>query len=101
VDVGGHNVLEPARLGKPTLFGPFMGNFKAVAEELKRSGGGIEVRNGDELTASVADLLRDPEKRKLAGDKAYEAAAEDVGVLRRSMALAERYLEARPQRYVP
>jgi 3-deoxy-D-manno-octulosonic-acid transferase len=101
VDVGGHNVLEPARLGKPTLFGPFMGNFRAIAEDLKRSGGGIEVRNGDELTASIAELLRDPAKRKLAGDKAYEVAAEDVGVLRRSMALAERYLEARPQRYVP
>jgi 3-deoxy-D-manno-octulosonic-acid transferase len=101
VDVGGHNVLEPARLGKPTFFGPFMDNFKAVAQELKQSGGGIEVRNGDELTAAIAELLRDPEKRKLAGDKAYQVAAEDAGVLGRSMALAERYLEARSQRYVP
>lgn len=99
VDAGGHNVLEPARFHKPTLFGPFMSNFKSLAEELKRSGGGIEVRNADELAASIAELLRDSGKRKTAGDKAYAVAAEDLGVLGRSMALAGRYLRARPETY--
>jgi 3-deoxy-D-manno-octulosonic-acid transferase len=94
VDVGGHNVLEPARLRKPTLFGPFMSNFKALAEEMKRSGGGIEVRNADELAGSIAALLRDPEKRRAVGNMAYQVATGDPGVLRRSIALAERYLPA-------
>ena len=38
VDIGGHNVLEPARFQKPVLFGPYMSNFKSIAEEMKQSG---------------------------------------------------------------
>jgi 3-deoxy-D-manno-octulosonic-acid transferase len=93
VDVGGHNLLEPARYGKPVLFGPFMANFRSLADEMKRSGGAIEVRNAEELAGSIAELLRDPAKRKAIGEKAFGVAAEDPDVLQRSMALAERYLQ--------
>lgn len=98
VDAGGHNLLEPARLRKPVLFGPFMGNFKGLAEEMKRSGGGIEVQNGDDLIREITALLKDPQKLRAAGEKAYQVAAEDPAVLSQSIALAQRYLqpEARP-----
>ena len=36
VDAGGHNLLEPARVRRPILFGPYMANFAAIAEEMKR-----------------------------------------------------------------
>src|SRR4029077_5447018 len=32
VDPGGHNILEPAILGKPIIFGPHMQNFKEIAD---------------------------------------------------------------------
>jgi 3-deoxy-D-manno-octulosonic-acid transferase len=98
VDAGGHNLLEPARLRKPLLFGPFMGNFKGLAEEMKRSGGGIEVQSGDDLIREITALLEDPQKRRAVGEKAYEVAAGDPAVLNQSIALAQRYLqpESRP-----
>src|SRR5206468_2904202 len=32
VDHGGHNILEPAVVGKPIVFGPHMQNFKEIAD---------------------------------------------------------------------
>ena len=92
VDAGGHNLLEPARFAKPVLFGPHMANFGSVAEEMKKKGGGIEVRGREELIREMTALLADSEKGKMMGRKAYEISADDRGVLERNIALAERYL---------
>ncbi|HEY2989787.1 MAG TPA: 3-deoxy-D-manno-octulosonic acid transferase [Candidatus Binatia bacterium] len=91
VDGGGHNVIEPARFRKPVLFGPHMTNFTAIAEELKRSGGGIEVSGKDELMRELARLLRDPPGAKNAGESAYQAAKGDRKVVERSIELISRY----------
>jgi 3-deoxy-D-manno-octulosonic-acid transferase len=91
VDGGGHNVIEPARFRKPVLFGPHMTNFTAIAEELKRSGGGIEVSGKDELMRELARLLRDPPGAKNAGESAYQTAKGDRKVVERSIELISRY----------
>ncbi len=93
VDAGGHNLLEPARWRKPVLFGPFMDNFRSLADEMKESGGGIEIHSGEDLIREISRLLADPERLKAAGEKAYQVAAGDPGVLNQSIALAERYLQ--------
>ncbi len=49
VPIGGHNVLEVAAHRKPVFFGPQMSNFKEIAEQLKGSGGGMEVSDGKEM----------------------------------------------------
>jgi 3-deoxy-D-manno-octulosonic-acid transferase len=92
VDAGGHNLLEPARFGKPVLFGPFTGNFASLALEMKQRGGGIQVGGASDLTRELADLLGDPEKCRAVGIEAYRVAADDCGVMERSLALAQRYL---------
>ena len=63
VDAGGHNLLEPARVRKPVLFGPYMANFAAIAEEMKAKGGGVEVRGVEDLVREITDLLSDADKR--------------------------------------
>ncbi len=93
VNAGGHNILEPARWRKPVLFGPFMDNFRSLADEMKRSGGGVEVRSGEDLIREISDLLGDPCRLHAAGEKAFEVAAGDPAVLNESIALAERYLQ--------
>jgi 3-deoxy-D-manno-octulosonic-acid transferase len=94
IDAGGHNLLEPARCRRPVLFGPHMTNFAAFAEEMKAQGGGIEVRNADDLVREVADLLTDPSKRLIMGERAYKLAMDEQRVGERSLALLTRYLEA-------
>jgi 3-deoxy-D-manno-octulosonic-acid transferase len=96
VDAGGHNLLEPARWRKPVLFGPFMDNFRLLAEEMKQSGGGVEVQSGEDLIREISRLLGDPQRLRAVGEKAYQVAAEDPSVLNQSIALAERFLQAGP-----
>jgi 3-deoxy-D-manno-octulosonic-acid transferase len=93
VDSGGHNLLEPAFFKKPVLFGPAMANFKRLAEEMKRSGGGIEVRDGGDLLREIIALLGDPERRQRAGERAYEVANGDSAVLERSLELVRSHIE--------
>jgi 3-deoxy-D-manno-octulosonic-acid transferase len=92
VDAGGHNLLEPARFGKPVLFGPYMTNFSSLAAEMKQKGGGIEVHGAEDLIREITSLLSDAQKRKARGAKASAVAVNDYGVMDRSVGLVARYL---------
>jgi 3-deoxy-D-manno-octulosonic-acid transferase len=93
VDGGGHNLLEPARFGKPVLFGPYTSNCRALAAEMKLKRAAIEVHDVEELTRELALLLEDPAKRRDIGERARQLAADDRGVIGASMTLARRYLQ--------
>jgi 3-deoxy-D-manno-octulosonic-acid transferase len=92
VNHGGHNVLEPARFEKPILFGPYMANFRSIAEEMKRSGAAIEVRDAAGLSRALVDLLVDGETRHRMGERAAEVAGANRDALMLNIKLAERYL---------
>ncbi|MGE5218520.1 MAG: 3-deoxy-D-manno-octulosonic acid transferase [Chloroflexota bacterium] len=92
IDVGGHNVLEPARFRKPILFGPFMSNFKTVAEELIKQGAAIEVRGASDLARVLVGLLVDTEKRRRMGEAAWQVAGAEQNAFAGNLRLAERYL---------
>ena len=94
VDAGGHNLLEPARLRRPVLFGPYMSNFAAIATEMKQTGGGVEVRNLEDLVRALTELLSDGDKRRAMGDKAYRVATDECRVGARTAELLFRYLQA-------
>ena len=92
VDAGGHNLMEPARFRKPLLFGPYMGNFSDIAEEMKRRGGGIEVRGREDLVREISGLLADRARAERIGEFAYNVVQGDRGVVERSMRLVCRFL---------
>ncbi|MBI4490364.1 MAG: 3-deoxy-D-manno-octulosonic acid transferase [Deltaproteobacteria bacterium] len=92
VDAGGHNLMEPARFRKPVLFGPHMTNFTDIAAEMKREGGGIEVKGREDLIREISGLLTDPARAKRIGELAYGLVEGDRGVVDRSMGLISRYL---------
>jgi 3-deoxy-D-manno-octulosonic-acid transferase len=92
VDIGGHNVLEPARFHKPILFGPYMSNFKAIAEELKLAGAALEVRDAEDFARALTELLGDPERLRLMGKRAAEVAGAQGDALSANLHLAQRYL---------
>ena len=92
VDVGGHNLMEPARWRKPILFGPYMATFADIAEEMKKNGGGIEVKGREDLIREISDLLTDPKKGMKMGELAAQAVGRDSVVVERSMTLISRYI---------
>ena len=95
VDAGGHKLLEPARLRRPVLFGPYVANFAALASAMKEKGGGIEVRGVEGLVGVLTDLLNDADKRRIMGENAYQVAADEQRVGERTLELLSRYLQAR------
>jgi 3-deoxy-D-manno-octulosonic-acid transferase len=87
VPVGGHNVLEPAAVGVPVLFGPHTEHFREPAEALERAGGALRVTDAAGLARAVDRLVRDPARRDEMGDRARRVVEVNRGALARSVGL--------------
>ncbi|HUR71576.1 MAG TPA: 3-deoxy-D-manno-octulosonic acid transferase [Candidatus Limnocylindrales bacterium] len=94
--IGGHNILEPARYGKAILFGPHMSNLKELAEEFKTNRAALEIVDGDDLSAALAILLSDEAKRIAMGQRALAASRSGDAAITDNYALAARYLSDSP-----
>ena len=89
VEVGGHNVLEPAVLGLPVIFGPHMHNFVAARDLLVGCANALQVADGDALARSVVELLDDPQRRARMGEAGRVAVMSNRGALEKLLALLE------------
>lgn len=96
--VGGHNPLEPARLGKPTLTGPDMTNWAAVTDMLITGGGLRFVETPEALAEAIAPLLADPAAAKRMGEAGRRTAAEVGAVVDQVMAALAPLMPARKGR---
>jgi len=89
VPVGGHNVLEPARVGRAVLVGPYTGNTEDAVSRIIAAGGGWRVRSADDLVAAVLPLLDDREVGREVGRRARDAIAPGEGALARHLTVIE------------
>lgn len=87
VPVGGHNVLEPAALGMPVLFGPQMHNFIAARDLLLETGAAEQVLDDAKLAYAVLALMRDPARARAMGEAGRQSVAANRGALDRLLAL--------------
>jgi 3-deoxy-D-manno-octulosonic-acid transferase len=74
--VGGHNPLEPARLGKPAVTGPDMSNWATVTDALVEAGGLAIVQAPWDLPAVLAPLLANTDAARVMGERGRRAATE-------------------------
>lgn len=81
VNIGGHNLLEPAALGMPILSGPAVQNAPDVAAMLLAAGGLQLVANSDELAARLAELFARPSSLEELGKGALRAMQQNRGSL--------------------
>lgn len=90
VDLGdkqhGSDMIEPAALGKPSIVGPFTGNFTEVMNAFRTASAMVEVKTPEELKDVVARLLREPAD---IGAKALEVVVAQRGATERTLALIE------------
>jgi 3-deoxy-D-manno-octulosonic-acid transferase len=84
---GGHNLLEPAALGRPILTGPSHANAREVLQALLAAQGVRVVHDAAELGRAVTQLLRDPEARQRMGAQALQVVAAGRGSCARVLAL--------------
>ena len=60
VPKGGHNILEPAALGKPVFTGPDMSDFESETQLLLQAKGLEQVENDEELMQKLEIFLKSP-----------------------------------------
>jgi 3-deoxy-D-manno-octulosonic-acid transferase len=87
VPVGGHNVLEPASLGVPVLFGPHMTNFREIAAMTLSYGAARQVADGEELAGAFGELLADAALRSAMGENGCRLLSEQGGATELNMAV--------------
>ncbi|MCB2099217.1 MAG: 3-deoxy-D-manno-octulosonic acid transferase [Parvularculaceae bacterium] len=94
VEKGGHNPLEPARLGCAILHGPHIFNFVETYADIRGAGGAALVRNDRDLAVALKRLFADDKTRQAMADTARNAAkasaervlSDVVGALNRKFA---------------
>jgi 3-deoxy-D-manno-octulosonic-acid transferase len=83
---GGHNLMEPAILGVPVLFGPYNFSFQETVHALLEENAGIMVHDATELGRALERLAADESGRCAMGERAR-------GVMVRRQGATERNIE--------
>ncbi|MGC8666768.1 MAG: 3-deoxy-D-manno-octulosonic acid transferase [Chthonomonadales bacterium] len=92
---GGQNLLQPLAQGKPVLFGPWMQNFRDLAEAAQEAGVGWRVDDAEQLAQRIVDLIEDAPRRAEIAGRATALIVENQGASARYVqALAQLTQEA-------
>ena len=86
---GGHNMLEPAALGIPVIFGPYVHDVVEISERLAQAGAGRKIQNKGELGAAVIEFMQDANLRHVAGQRGREFVEKNRGALTMVMELVD------------
>ncbi|MFZ2938061.1 MAG: 3-deoxy-D-manno-octulosonic acid transferase [Candidatus Omnitrophota bacterium] len=92
---GGHNILEPASLSKPIIFGAHMFNFRDIADLYLENKACVLVHDEVELELAVRDLLANPQKADNLGLKARALILENQGATGRNLELIKHFIKSR------
>jgi 3-deoxy-D-manno-octulosonic-acid transferase len=94
VEIGGHNMLEPAALGIPVVTGPHVDNFAAVCELLVNAGACRQVNDARELRDIVGAWLRDADERHRIGAWGRAVVEQNRGALTTVLGMIDACLAA-------
>ncbi|MFC0267508.1 lipid IV(A) 3-deoxy-D-manno-octulosonic acid transferase [Kushneria aurantia] len=81
VDIGGHNLLEPAALGRAVISGPSLSSLGDVLDMLEKGRARLEARDADELGRTLVALIGDDDRRTELGEQARAVVAANRGAL--------------------
>jgi 3-deoxy-D-manno-octulosonic-acid transferase len=93
VPIGGHNVLEPAALGRPVLVGPYTFNFDEITLSLIEHGGAARITDQAGLAQQVLALLGDQTERQRMGRAAQAVFERERGAVERIMQMVDATLQ--------
>lgn len=93
VPSGGQNMMEPAGLGKPVIFGPHVFNFKEEVGMLLRNEAAKMVETEDELCGTIEFFIKNPEAAKEMGLRAQGVVSEKRGATEKNMDIIREILK--------
>ncbi len=87
-----HNVMEPAAMRKPVIFGPAIHNsYEAML--LQNRGAGILVKDAQEMADAFHTLFANPDEIEKLGRTAEEVIAENLGAAEKTLAYVKAQLD--------
>lgn len=89
---GGQNMMEPAALGKPVVFGPHTANFAETRDLLLASEAAVEVRDARSLQTALKGLLEDEKRSAEMGTRARAVIDAARGATERTLDILEEVL---------
>lgn len=91
-NIGGHNLLEPAALGKPVLVGPHTYNSADITRQLLECGGALQLGSEADFEQAVRRLFGDAELRDRMGRAGVGLVKSGQGAVGRTLQLVDRLL---------
>ncbi|GAB2788006.1 lipid IV(A) 3-deoxy-D-manno-octulosonic acid transferase [Halomonas shantousis] len=86
VEIGGHNLLEPAAYGVPVISGPHLHNFRDIADTLHEANALVEVTDAHTLGETLVDLFQRSAERERLGRAGEAVVSANRGALARTLA---------------
>jgi 3-deoxy-D-manno-octulosonic-acid transferase len=93
VAAGGHNPLEPAQFGIPTVMGPNYVNFRAITEDLLAHDA-LRIAAREDVAATLIELLRDRQAAEALGERARQVFHKQAGATGRCVEAIRELLAA-------
>jgi 3-deoxy-D-manno-octulosonic-acid transferase len=84
---GGHNIIEPAILGKPIMHGPNMQNFRLVVDQFRAAEATIEVSGDADFEKDLRELAANEALRQRLGAAARQTVDANRGATVRTIEL--------------
>lgn len=91
--IGGHNLLEPASLGIPSVVGPHTFNFVDITQLLLEVGAVRQLEKPEELPDAILRCLEDKKLAQQCGEAGRKRIERERGALERTLKLIEQYLK--------
>ncbi len=91
VKKGGHNIIEPASLGKPVVFGPDMSNFREISKLFLENKAACMIQNGDGLAAKVKEILNNSNLAKDLAQRAYDLINNNRGATKKNIEVIKQF----------
>jgi 3-deoxy-D-manno-octulosonic-acid transferase len=91
--VGGHNLLEPAILGKPSIIGPSYYNFSDITDSLSSCGGVKIVSQSSDISHSLITLFQNPYELAKSGEQAFNFVMSNQGAITKTINSLEKDYE--------
>lgn len=90
---GGHNLLEPAALGRPVIIGPHYFNFNEISRQFLSANAAIQIDSSESLANAVIELFRSPQKRADMGQAGQQLIQHSQGASQRLLNLIKRHID--------
>ncbi|WP_434030442.1 lipid IV(A) 3-deoxy-D-manno-octulosonic acid transferase [[Pseudomonas] boreopolis] len=84
--IGGHNLLEPAAVGTPSVTGPHLHNFSEISRRMREAGAVAICNDAEAVADALETLLADAGARKVMAGAGLALVANGRGAVQRTLA---------------